>query len=111
MILGLGIDVIEVSRIEEAMANPRFRERILTPAEQLLDLNPMRLAGRWAAKEAVAKALPFKLSWQDVEILNEASGQPQARVNHLGWRPEWKLMISITHERGIAAAVAILMVG
>lgn len=111
MIIGLGIDVVEVSRIDEAMRNPRFLDRILTPSERETPLNVMRLAGRWAAKEAIAKALPLKLSWQDVEITNDLEGQPSATVNHSGWNPEWSLMISITHERGIAAAVALLTKG
>lgn len=108
MIRGLGIDVVEVSRIEEALANPRFVERILTPAERAQELTLLRIAGRWAAKEAIAKAVSTKLSWQDVEISNDETGKPLAKIDHPDWSGE--LMISISHERGIAAAVAIWLV-
>lgn len=107
MIRGLGIDVVEVARISEAMENPRFIERILTLGERSQELTLMRIAGRWAAKEAIAKAVTMKLSWQDVEITNDDTGQPYAHVDHPDWTGD--LMISISHERGIAAAVAIWM--
>lgn len=108
MILGLGIDVVELDRIEEAMKNPRFAQRILTERERQTPMPAMRLAGRWAAKEAIAKAVPIKLSWHDVEIANDDAGAPSVTVTNSKWNPEWQLMISISHERGIAAAVAIL---
>lgn len=110
MILGLGIDVIDVERIELAMTDPKFIQRILTPAEQAI--SPMlapRLAGRWAAKEAIAKAVSVALSWQDVEILNDEGGKPSAAINPGKYNMQGKqLLISITHEKGHAAAVAIL---
>jgi len=109
LILGLGIDVVELDRIEEAMKNPRFAQRILTEKERLTPMPAMRLAGRWAAKEAIAKAIPIKLSWHDVEIANDETGAPSVTVTNPKWDPNWRLMISISHERGIAAAVAILL--
>ncbi len=57
MIVGLGIDIVEVARIAEAMKNPRFIERILTPIEREFCTTPQKVAGRWAAKEAIAKAV------------------------------------------------------
>ena len=109
MIVGLGIDVIDVSRIESAMVDPKFIERILTPAERLFVTTPHRMAGRWAAKEAIAKAVSVELSWQDVEILNDEDGKPIAVIDAEKWRSKgFRLHISITHERGHAAAVAIL---
>lgn len=105
MIAGIGLDLVEVSRVAEAMKNPRFVERILTPAEREYCRTPVQVAGRWAAKEAIAKALPLKLSWQDVSILAGPDLKPVVRVTH----PEFsgKVWVSITHERSMAAAVAV----
>ena len=77
MIVAIGVDVIEVSRITTAMENPRFLKRILTLKEREMIKHPARVAGRWAAKEAIAKCLSslhLKLSWHDIEILNDVSG-------------------------------------
>lgn len=105
MIRGVGIDVVEVARIEEAMANPRFLRRILTSSEIREGLNAQSLAGRWAAKEAVAKAVGTHLGWQDVEIANDESGAPSTRI--LTGTFAGQIHLSISHERGIAAAVAV----
>lgn len=106
MIQGLGIDVVEVARIERAMRRPRFLERILTPGERETELTPARVAGRWAAKEAAAKAIDLSLTWQDVEVLHDASGRPLLKFAtplH-GTR----VHLSISHERGLAAAVVVV---
>lgn len=105
MVAGIGIDLVEVARVAAAMSNPRFVERILTPAEREYCRTPEQVAGRWAAKEAIAKALPLKLSWQDVEILPGEDSKPVARVSHPSF--EGAVWVSITHERSMAAAVAI----
>jgi len=105
MVRGVGIDVIEVSRIEEAMQNPRFLERILTPNERHEGLNTQSIAGRWAAKEAIAKAIGTHLTWQDVEIHKNGEGVPQPHILRGG--VQGAIHLSISHERGIAAAVAI----
>lgn len=108
VVAGLGIDLVEVSRIATAMANPRFVMRVLTPAEREFCTTPTQVAGRWAAKEAIAKALPWSLSWQDVEILPGASGAPVVRVVHAEFDASVHgLHVSITHERSMAAAVAV----
>lgn len=106
MIEGLGLDIVEVSRIAEAMQRDGFLERVLTPAERGLGLTPERVAGRWAAKEALAKALGMKLSWQDVEILNAPDGRPVVAVQGLG--DDLRVHVSISHERGLAVATAIV---
>ncbi len=108
MILGIGMDVIEVDRIVAAMKNPRFILRILTPAEIRVYRTPARIAGRWAAKEAIAKAVSIGLTWQQVEILTGPSGEPVAKVRHPDFPLDTRLHLTISHERGIAAAVAIL---
>lgn len=108
MILGLGIDVVEVARIERAISNPRFLARILTPREAELIRNPSEAAGRWAAKEALAKAVPGLRAWQDVEILRGSHGEPVVNFVAGVLGPGQRVHLSITHERGVAAAVAIL---
>jgi holo-[acyl-carrier protein] synthase len=67
-IYGIGVDVIEIARIEKAMAEPGFAEYILHPSESPAGVEPGPLAGRWAAKEAVAKAVGVHLAWHDVRI-------------------------------------------
>ena len=121
MIRGLGIDLVELERIEDALARfgDRFLERILTPAERAA-LPPIRLArtaGLFAAKEAAAKALGTGfaqgVTFHTLEILSDAAGRPaltltgpaHARAAALG-ATSWHL--SITHSRAAAAAVVIL---
>jgi holo-[acyl-carrier protein] synthase len=108
MIVGIGIDLVEVGRIAHAMENPRFVERVLTPREREICQSPINVAGRWAAKEAVYKASGMDLGWQDVEVLNGPNGEPIATI-----LPEGRLMVnlqihvSISHERKLAVAVAV----
>lgn len=109
MIVGIGIDVVSIERIKQAMKNPRFLERILTPRERMTVLTPERVAGRWAAKEALSKALPSLNDWHDVEVFNDDSGAPYAELSHrLALEPGMNLHLSISHESGYAAAVAIV---
>lgn len=109
MIVGLGIDVVSIDRIRAAMRNPRFLPRILTDREICMGLTPERVAGRWAAKEALSKALPKLRNWHDVEIENAATGEPHVRILGEGIvEPGLNLMVSISHESGYAAAVAIV---
>lgn len=109
MIVRVGIDVVEVERIARAMSKPGFLERILTPAEMEVCRTPSRVAGRWAAKEAIAKAIGIHLSWQDVEILADDTRAPRAAVRSEKWSAhDQRIHISITHERHLAAAVAVL---
>lgn len=87
MIFGIGLDVIELQRIEEAVArNARFVERVLTAEEETVysTLGPRRkiefLAGRYAAKEAFAKAygtgIGSAVSFQSLTVLPNELGQP-----------------------------------
>jgi len=109
MIVGLGTDLVEIARIERAMKNPRFVYRILTEREREICTTPQRVAGRWAAKEAVAKAVGLQLTWQQVEILPDELGAPRATVNSAYFdRRRLRLHVSITHERTHALATAIL---
>ena len=123
MIVGLGLDVIEVERIREIHARHprRFVQRILTEAEQryvLRHRDPTeRLAGRWAAKEAAMKALGTGLSqglrWRDVEILPDELGKP---ILHLHGKARERAAalgatvshVTITHSHSVAVAQVIL---
>ena len=121
MIVGLGIDVTSLERQRSALERfgERLWQRILTAGERAdLQERPDRalaLAGRFAAKEAAAKALGGQpdVYWHDVEIRANARGGPElsflgsARVHaeRLGVR---RAFVSITHDAGVAAAVVVL---
>ena len=119
MILGLGVDLVPVARLKAARSAALDR-RVFTPAElkyagRHADADE-RLAGRFAAKEAVLKALGTGwakgLSWREVETLNDRHGRPvlglkgkaAARARTLGIR-RWHL--SLAHDGGYAVAVAV----
>lgn len=112
MILGIGIDVTQVSRFTKAAARPGLLDKIFTPAEQ--DSSMQRMAGRFAAKEAFAKALggPAGLVWTDVEVCKDADGKPffecRGTVAALvAQRGITSVHLSITHDAGIAAAMVV----
>lgn len=119
MIVGVGIDVAEIDRFAKALERtPILAERLFVEAELTLPSGERRgvasLAARFAAKEALAKALgaPGGLSWTDAEVVAADSGQPSlvvrgtvaARAEELGVRG-WHL--SLSHDAGIASAVVI----
>jgi holo-[acyl-carrier protein] synthase len=116
--LGVGTDIIEISRIGEVLKrNNRFGKRVFTPAELEYCVGKrhceVHLAGRFAAKEAIAKALGKSLSWQDVEIVRIETGRPEAVLH--GHAKELlgnnRILISIAHSRYYATAVAVLTAG
>jgi len=111
---GVGIDVVDIGRFGEALERtPTLRERLFTEQERARPL--ASLAARFAAKEALAKALgaPTGMAWLDAEIINEASGDPRfdirgsvlARANDLGVEI---VHVSLSHDAGIASAVVVL---
>jgi len=109
VIVGLGIDLVEVARIEIAMRNPRFIERVLTPSEREFCLTPAQVAGRWAAKEAIYKAVGLRVTWQQIEVLPDEIGAPRATLDSRDFDPgRLRLRVSITHERNYATAIAIV---
>ena len=109
MILAIGVDIVEVERIRSAMSDQRFLERVLTPSERKLAFSAQFVAGRWAAKEAVAKAVGTHLHWQDVEILPDSTGRPVATVLASKMQPLGaRLHVSISHEKGHAVGMAVL---
>ncbi|WP_149825901.1 holo-ACP synthase [Streptomyces tailanensis] len=118
-IIGVGIDVAEIDRFRAAMERtPTMAERLFLPSELLLPSGERRgiasLAARFAAKEALAKALgaPAGLHWTDAEVYVEPTGQPRLRVTgtvaaraaELGVS-SWH--ISLSHDAGVASAVVV----
>ena len=114
---GVGIDILEIERLERALARrPQLGERLFTGAEReyaAAQVRPARhLAARFCAKEAVAKALGLTgWSFRDVEVV-ATGGAPELRLHGAVARRARELgadvAISLTHERGTAAAVAVL---
>ncbi len=125
-----GVDIVEVARIERAIARwgDRFLLRVFTPAEQRESgLRPRSLAARWAAKEAAAKALGVGVvgpgaaravgvgnaaRWRDLEVRRPPGGPPQLllhgaaarRAADLGWR---HVALSLSHGHDFAVAFVV----
>ncbi len=113
MIIGVGIDVCDVERFAESVRRtPAWSRRLFTPAEA--ERPVASLAARFAAKEALAKALgaPAGLSWQDAEVITDERGRPAftitgtvaARAAEMG---VGTIHVSLSHDAGIASAVVI----
>jgi holo-[acyl-carrier protein] synthase len=123
MIVGIGIDIIEISRVEEAIKRngERFLERVFTQGERAYcearKLSAMHYAGRFAAKEAAFKALGTgwsgNIRWTDVEVENNDSGAPCLKLHGAALERFQALgathtHISISHSRDYAVANVIL---
>jgi holo-[acyl-carrier protein] synthase len=122
-VLGHGIDIVEVGRIERMLKDhpDRFLERCFTRGEQVYSVDGRRrdehLAARFAAKEAVLKALGTGwsrgIAWTDIEVVPLPSGQPTIRLHgraagiaaELGVA-RWSLSISHTAEYAVASVLA-----
>ncbi len=119
VIVGVGIDVVPVARFAESLVRtPAVRDRLFTPAEQTTPSGtprtPESLAARFAAKEALVKALgaPRGLRWHDAEVIVGDLGRPHlevrgtvaARAAELGVT-SWH--VSLSHDGGIASAVVV----
>lgn len=123
MILGIGIDIIEVGRIEASYQKfgDRFLQRILHPGEIQYCLSHRApgpfLAARFAAKEAISKAfgtgIGAQLGWQDMEIGRKKSGEPFVILHEKGQllmqaRRGRAILVSLSHTQQHASAVALL---
>lgn len=123
MILGTGIDIIEVARVAAAYERhgERFVNRILRPAEIAYALSHKKpgpfLAARFAAKEAVSKAfgtgIGAQLGWQDIEVCRKESGEPYVVLHDGGARllearGARVIHLSLSHTENYAVAMAIL---
>lgn len=113
MIVGVGIDVVDLERFARSLERtPGLAVRLFTETER--ELHPRSLAARFAAKEALAKALgaPRGLAWTDAEVRRAPDGRPSlhvegtvaaaaARLGVTSWH------ISLSHDGGVAVAVVI----
>jgi len=119
-VLGIGTDIVEIDRIRAILKRypSKFLKRILTPYEQKYCLErkepALHLAGRFAAKEAIVKAIgtgfSHGLSWTDIEICNDTYGKPSPFLSpflleKLG--NDVQIQISISHCKQYATAFAI----
>lgn len=118
MIVGLGIDLCDVARIERAMERPNFLLRLYSEPERerIRTGGAQSAAGYFAAKEAVAKALGtgFRgFGMCDIRMANDAAGRPVCTLaggaaRQLERMGGGQVLVSITHSGGFAAAVAVI---
>ena|SRR3989338_2989605 len=114
MIIGTGVDITEVRRLRQAVEKwgEEFLQRVFTK-EELENAKTrgslyQHLAGRFAAKEAVFKALgDAKLTWKDVQILNDKDGKPHCTISNNKTK-KIEAHISISHVKNYAVANAII---
>ena len=120
MTVAVGVDIIEVARIEQSLGRlgTRFLDRIFTAREQTYcEGRAISLAGRFAVKEAVAKALGTGIGdvgWRDIEVINDEQGRPQlvlhGEANRLAESLgllEWSISLSHSDKQAIGMAVAL----
>lgn len=111
VIRGIGIDVVDIERFRESLERtPALKARIFTEREAELKISS--LAARFAAKEALAKAMNSKdiFTWHDAEVVNEESGRPvflfrgaiAERIDGAN------VQLSISHDAGIASAMVVI---
>lgn len=119
MHFGIGTDIIEIERIKQSIDkfSDRFLDKMFTPKEQqyclLYKESERQFAGRFAAKEAILKALGTGLSesiaWTDVEILNDEKGKPYVclhqEIKERSGNPH--IIVSISHCKAYATASAL----
>jgi holo-[acyl-carrier protein] synthase len=125
-IIAHGIDLVDRPRIEQMVERhgDRFVNRVFTASEQAYaDANKDRtekLAGRFAAKEAVLKLMGTgwrgKIAWTDIEVVNNAAGQPEVTLSGEVEKVAAKLgiehiSVSITHTANFAIASAVALAG
>ncbi len=121
MVYGIGIDIIEIDRIKESVESygDKFLNKVFTKTELDYSLNKpnkyQHLAARFAAKEAIAKALSFNgdrgFKWKDIEIYNEPNGMPSVKLFNdllkiLGSGKELK--ITMSHSQHYVTCFAIV---
>ncbi|MBU1250136.1 holo-ACP synthase [Chryseoglobus sp. 28M-23] len=113
MIVGIGVDVVDLARFERAVGRtPGLVDRLFAPAERGLPLRS--LAGRFAAKEALLKALGATdgVRWHDMQVVSDAEGNPDLRVSGraaqiAASRGIAHLHVSMSHDAGVATAFVV----
>ena len=116
MIIGIGVDTVQLSRFEAKLAEtPRLKDRLFLDIETVNDgaeASVQTLAGRFAAKEALAKALhvPAGLNWQDCEVINLENGRPVFLFhNQIAELIDGAdVHLSLSHDAGIASAMVVI---
>ena len=114
MIVGIGVDVVDLKRFERAASRtPSLLERLFTPAERSLPLRS--LAGRFAAKEALIKAIGDStgVRWHDMEVVSNELGNPSFQLHNavekiVRDRGIDSIHLSMSHDAGIAVAYVIV---
>lgn len=119
--IATGVDLVEVDRFQNLNQGikERFFRRVFTPQElNDADQSIQHMAGKFAAKEAASKALGCgigRVSWQDLEIINDANGKPELILHYSaaelasqsGWS-SWSLSISHTRTHALAFVTALI---
>ncbi len=112
MILGIGTDIIEIDRIKGAVERwgDNFLNHVFLEEEiqyaQKYKFPTQHFAGRFAAKEAVYKAVGnTALTWKDIKILNDEDGKPFCVINNKKFKNKILISISHTHNYAVASAV------
>ncbi|HSP87215.1 MAG TPA: holo-ACP synthase [Ignavibacteriaceae bacterium] len=121
MVIGIGIDIIEIDRIKQSVDEygDQYLKKVYTPGELKYCLAKknkyQHLAARFAAKEAIYKAISSnwdsELSWQDMEIINASNGMPEVKFKgnlEKFLSNDKSLKISMSHSRDYVACVAIV---
>ncbi|KQY60778.1 4'-phosphopantetheinyl transferase [Aeromicrobium sp. Root495] len=114
-IWGVGVDVVDLARFEKSLERtPGLRSRLFRPEELAAGHTTESLAARFGAKEAFVKALrsPAGLSWQDIEVVQDAAGAPSlelhgaaaSRVQELGITA---VHLSLSHDTSVATAFVV----
>ncbi len=120
MIYGIGIDMVDISRIEKSLQNPHFMKRVFSQEEQkeLADRKTENVAAAFAAKEAFSKAIGTGLPGihlNEVSLLHEKSGKPYIELSGETEKKLRKLNlaihVSVTHEAGLAQCMVVLEEG
>lgn len=117
MIVGIGVDLVDIARFERTIQRtPRLLDRLFSPAEQTRP--PRSLAARYAAKEALIKALGGSdgVHWTEIEITPEESGRPWftltgTTADAVAARGITTLHLSMSHDAGFATAYVVAEAG
>ncbi len=113
MIVGIGVDLVDIARFERSIERtPRLIERLFAPSERTLPAHS--LAARYAAKEALIKALGGSdgVRWTDIEVTREASGRPLfaltgTTAEAVAERGITMVHLSLSHDAGLATAYVV----